>query len=154
MSKPNIVLCKPKSAVCKVAVNFFCTICKPINLSNSEMFCKILLIRGLFLHAYYVQHISGSIRQSHFLGSKKVYSVYHSFHGFASRCWSESESVKQQVAIPDAFLPVYLSLFEGGMIIILEKIVASLAIKCAPMLQASSAKKGTARTSVRKGTPE
>ncbi len=82
MSKPIIVLCKPKSAVCKL----FCAICKPINLSNSEFFCKIQLIRGLFLHAYHVPRISGSIRQSHFLGSKKVNSVYHSFHGFAPRC--------------------------------------------------------------------
>ena len=81
MSKPNIDLCKPKSAVCKL----FCTICKSINLSNSKIFCKVQLKRGLFLHAYHVPHISVSIRQSHFLGPKKVYSVYHSFHGFALR---------------------------------------------------------------------
>ena len=38
------------------------SVCKPINLGYSEMFCKILLILGLFLHGYYVQHIPGSIR--------------------------------------------------------------------------------------------
>jgi hypothetical protein len=71
MSKPNIVLCKPKSAMCKL----FCTVCKLINLRNSEMFCKIQLKRGLFLHAYHVPHISGSIRQSHFLGQKSLLSL-------------------------------------------------------------------------------
>jgi hypothetical protein len=33
-----------------------------------------------------VPHIPGSIRWSHFLGSKKVYPVYHRFDGFAPRC--------------------------------------------------------------------
>ncbi len=47
------------------------------------------------------------MRWSHFLGSKKVYSVYHNFHGFAPWCfvlWSEVLSYPKNV--PDSF---YLS---------------------------------------------
>ena len=84
MCKPNIALCKPKTAVCKL----FCTICKPTILSNSNVFCKTLWSHFLFSCAYYVPHIPGSIRWSHFLGSEKVYSLYHSFTGFAPR-WNE-----------------------------------------------------------------
>jgi hypothetical protein len=53
-----------------------------------------------------------------------------------------------------AAYPVYLLRFEGGMINFLEEIVAFLTVKCALLPQASSAKKGTARTSGRKGTQE
>lgn len=81
MCKPNIALCKPKTAVCKL----FCTICKPTILSNSNVFCKTLWSHFLFSCAYYVPHIPGSIRWSHFLGSEKVYSLYHSFTGFVPR---------------------------------------------------------------------
>ena len=88
MSKPNIVLCKHQQGV-----NFFCTICKPINLSNFEILCKILLIRSLFLHAYYVPHNPGSIRWSYFWGSKKVYSGLYSLHRFAPRCHSIAQSL-------------------------------------------------------------
>jgi len=44
---------------------------QPINLSNSEMFCKILLIRGLFLHAYYVPHNSWFNQTKSLFGVKK-----------------------------------------------------------------------------------
>ena len=82
MCKPNIALCKPKSAVCKL----FCTMCKPTILSNSNVFCKTLWRTFLFSCAYYVPHIPGSTRWSHFLGSEKVYSLYHISCGFAPRC--------------------------------------------------------------------
>jgi hypothetical protein len=56
----------------QLCVNFFpYIVCKPQNLGDSKEFCKILNHNSLFWWGYYVPHIPGSIRWSHFFGPKK-----------------------------------------------------------------------------------
>ena len=86
MCKPKIVLCKPKPAMKQVSIDIF----KPPNISDLEMFFKILLRQCTLVCDEYVPHITGLIRKVPFLGSKTVYMVYTGLHGLhwaAPRCF-------------------------------------------------------------------
>ncbi len=64
----------------------FPSICKPQNLGDSEEFCIILSWHILFLCAFYVPHMPGSICWSQVSGQEKVYTLKKSLQWFTWLC--------------------------------------------------------------------
>ena len=64
----------------------FPSICKPQNLGDSEEICIMLSWHILFLCAFYVPHIPGSICWRQVSGEEKVYTLKKSLQWFTWLC--------------------------------------------------------------------